>query len=72
MNFKNIYATVNWSSNPAIHSVIEGIIAFTGPSSLAYDVALQDLAQIDNPLYCDRRPRLNDYAYNQWTVEEIS
>ncbi len=72
MNFKNIYATVNWSSNPAIHSVIEGIPAFTGPSSLAYDVALQDFSQIDNPLYCDRRQWLNDYAYTEWTVEEIS
>ena len=72
MNFKNIYATVNWSSNPAIHSVIEGIPAFTGPSSLAHDVALQDFSQIDNPLYCDRRQWLNDYAYTEWTVEEIS
>ena len=72
MNFKNIYATVNWSSNPAIHSVIEGIPAFTGSSSLAYDVALQDFSQIDNPLYCDRRQWLNDYAYTEWTVEEIS
>ena len=72
MNFKNIYATVNWSSNPAIHSVIEGIPAFTGPSSLAYDVAMQDFSQIDNPLYCDRRQWLNDYAYTEWTVEEIS
>ena len=72
MNFKNIYATVNWSSNPAIHSVIEGIPAFTGSSSLAHDVALQDFSQIDNPLYCDRRQWLNDYAYTEWTVEEIS
>ena len=72
MNFKNIYATVNWSSNPAIHSVIEGIPAFTGPSSLAYDVALQDFSQIDNPLYCDRRQWLNDYAYTEWTPGDVT
>src|SRR6056300_885787 len=43
MKFDNIYATVSWSSNPGIHSVINGVHAFVGPSSLAYDVANKDL-----------------------------
>tara|TARA_E500000178_G_scaffold156856_1_gene156658 strand:- start:3336 stop:4178 length:843 start_codon:yes stop_codon:yes gene_type:complete len=72
LGFKNIFATVNWSSNPAIHSVLQGVPAFTGPSSLAYDVTLQDLNQIENPLYCDRQQWLNDYAHTEYTVEEIS
>ena len=72
MNFNNIFATISWSSNPAIHSVIEGIPAFTGPSSLAYDVSLQDFTQIDDPLYPDRTQWLNDYAWTEFTIEEIS
>ena len=72
MQFNNIWATVSWSSNPAIHSVINGVPAFTGPSSLAYDVAEQNLRNIENPLYGDRTQWLNDYAHTEYTVEEIS
>ena len=72
MGFDNVWATVSWSSNPAIHSVIEGVPAFTGPSSLAFDVALQNLRQIEDPLYCDRTQWLNDYAHTEYTIEEIS
>ena len=72
MGFDNIWATVSWSSNPAIHSVIEGVPAFTGPSSLAFDVTLQNLRQIEDPLYCDRTQWLNDYAHTEHTIEEIS
>ena len=46
--------------------------AFTGPSSLAFDVALQDIRQIEDPLYCDRTQWLNDYAHTEYTIEEIS
>jgi len=72
MRFANIWATVSWSSNPGIHSVIEGVPAFTGPSSLAFDVALQNLREIESPLYCDRTQWLNDYAWTEFTIEEIS
>jgi hypothetical protein len=72
MAFNNIWATVSWSSNPGIHSVIEGVPAFTGPSSLAFDVAEQDLNKIEDPLYPDRQQWLNDYAWTEFTVEEIS
>lgn len=72
MKFSNIWATVSWSSNPGIHSVINGVPAFTGPSSLAFDVALQDIRQIEDPLYCDRTQWLNDYAHTEYTIEEIS
>ena len=72
MQFDNIWATVSWSSNPGIHSVINGVPAFTGPSSLAFDVAEQNLRNIDNPLYGDRTQWLNDYAHTEYTIEEIS
>ena len=72
MQFDNIWATVSWSSNPAIHSIIDGVPAFTGPSSLAFDVAEQNLRNIENPLYGDRTQWLNDYAHTEYTIEEIS
>ena len=72
MQFNNIWATVSWSSNPAIHSIINGVPAFTGPSSLAFDVAEQNLRNIENPLYCDRTQWLNDYAHTEYTIGEIS
>lgn len=72
MQFDNIWATVSWSSNPAIHSIINGVPAFTGPSSLAFDVAEQNLSNIENPLYGDRTQWLNDYAHTEYTIEEIS
>lgn len=72
MKFDNIWATVSWSSNPGIHSIINGVPAFTGPSSLAFDVAEQNLRNIENPLYPDRTKWLNNYAWTEFTLEEIS
>ena len=72
MNFDNVHATVSWSSNPGIHSVLKGVPAFVGPSSLAYDVSMKSLANIDNPPIVDRQQWLNDYAYTEWTVQEIA
>ena len=40
------YAVVNWSSNPATKAIMEGIPAFVGPSSLAYDVGNINLKDI--------------------------
>ena len=74
MRFDNIFATVSYSSNPGIHSILEGVPAFVGPSSLAYDVAddIDFLHNIESPLYGDRTKWLNDYAWTEFTVEEIS
>jgi len=74
MNFHNIYATVSYSSNPGIHSIIEGIPAFVGPASLAYDVGndIDFLHDIENPLRPNRQQWLNDYAWSEYTLEEIS
>ena len=72
MAFDNIYCTVSWSSNPGIHSVIHGVPAFVGPSSLAYDVAGHDLNLIEYPQTPNRSQWLNDYAWTEYTVEEIA
>jgi len=71
MSFEDVWATISWSSNPGIHSVINGVPAYTGPSSLAYNVSMQDLSTIENPALPDREQWLNDYAWSEFTVEEI-
>jgi len=72
MGFNDIHATISWSSNPGIHSIIDGVPSFVGPSSLAYPVSNTDLSQIENPLMPDRTEWLNNYAYTEYTVEEIA
>jgi hypothetical protein len=72
MTFSDAHAVINWSSNPGIHSVINGVPAFVGPSSLAYDVANHSLDNIENPSTPDREQWLNDYAHTEWTIQEIS
>ena len=74
MQFDNIWATISHSSNPGIHSVISGVPSFVSNSSLAYDVAndIDFLHNIETPLMPDRTQWLNDYAWTEFTVEEIS
>ena len=72
MDFDNVYCTVSWTSNPGIHSVIEGVPSYTSPSSLAWDVSIKSLVNLNNPPLPDRTQWLNDYAHTEWTVEEIS
>ena len=74
MGFNNVHCTISYSSNPGVHSVIEGVPAFVSPSSLAYDVGndIDFLHDIEQPLMPDRQQWLNDYAWTEFTVEEIS
>ena len=72
LKFNNTWATVSWSSNPGIHSIIEGVPAVVNADSLAYGVAEHDLANIENPRQPDRTQWLNDYAWTEFTVEEIA
>lgn len=74
IDYSDIYATISYSSNPGIHSILNGVPAFVGPSSLAYDVAddIDFLEKIENPHMPDRQQWLNDYAWTEYTVEEIA
>lgn len=69
--YANAWAVVNWSSNPAVEAVRNGIPVFVGPSSLAWDVGNQSIETINNPLRPERQQWLNDLAHTEWTVEEI-
>tara|TARA_B000000609_G_C24127788_1_gene323491 strand:- start:358 stop:1101 length:744 start_codon:yes stop_codon:yes gene_type:complete len=68
----NAYAVVNWSSNPATQAVMQGVPVYVGPDSLAFDVGCPNLASINAPVMPDRTQWLNDIAYTEWTIEEIS
>ena len=74
MGFNDIHCTISYSSNPGIHSIIEGVPAFVSTHSLAYDVAndIDFLHDIENPVMPDRTQWLNDYAHTEYTIEEIS
>ena len=74
MKFDNIHATISYSSNPGIHSIINGVPAFVGTSSLAYDVGndIDFLHDIEEPHMGARQHWLNNYAHTEWTIEEIS
>ena len=74
MGFNDIWATISYSSNPGIHSIINGIPAFVGTGSLAYDVGndIDFLHDIEAPLMPNRQQWLNDYAHTEWTVQEIT
>ena len=72
LNFSNAWAVVSWSSNPGIHAVLNGIPAFVGEQSLAYDVTNHDFRTIKSPKTPDRQQWLNDYVHTEWTTEEIA
>jgi len=74
MGFDDVHCTISWSSNPGIHSVINGVPAFVSTHSLAYPVAndIDFLHDIERPMMPDRQQWLNDYAHTEYTVEEIS
>jgi hypothetical protein len=74
MGFNDVWATISYSSNPGIHSVIEGVPAFVSTHSLAYDAGndIDFLYDIEKPLMLDRTQWLNNYAWTEFTVDEIS
>lgn len=74
LDFADIWATVSYSSNPGIHSIIAGVPAFVSTHSLAYDVGndIDFLHDIQSPVMPDRTQWLNDYAHTEYTIEEIS
>jgi len=72
MKFDNIWATVSWSSNPGIHSIINGVPAFVGPSSLAWNVANASLEDIEDPHMGAREEWLEEYAHTEHTIDEIA
>lgn len=74
LTFERIWATLSYNSNPGPQSIIAGVPAFVETNSLAYPVGndIDFLHDIENPLMPDRSQWLNDYAWTEFTLEEIS
>jgi hypothetical protein len=71
-NVDNVYAVVNYSSNPGIHAVLNGVPAYVGEHSLARPVASDIFGDYNLPQRPDRQQWLNDLVHNEWSVKEIS
>lgn len=67
----NAWAVVNWNSGPGVKSILAGVPAFVGASSLASPVANLRLSAIENPLRPDRTEWLIKLAHTEWTLPEI-
>jgi hypothetical protein len=72
LNLDNTYALVNWSSNPATEAVMNGVPVYVSEHSLSYDVGNPIFGDYNNPKKPDRQQWLNDLAYTEWSVPEIS
>ena len=70
--FDSAWALVNYSSNPAMQSVFNGIPVFVSPASLCYDVGNNKLANINNPVMPDRQQWANKLSYTEWWIDEIA
>ena len=65
------WAVVNWNSNPAVISALQGVPVFVGAHSLAAPVGNMALADIESPLMPDRDQWVNDLAWHEWYTDEI-
>ena len=72
LTFKRAWASVSWSGNTGVHSVMEGVPAITGPHSLAHTVSETCLSQIEDPAQPNRTQWLNDLAWTEFTLDEIA
>ena len=74
LSFSKVHAVISYSSNPGPQAILNGVPAFVSPSSLAYEAAndLDFLHDIENPWKPDRTKWLNDYAWTEYTLDEIS
>jgi hypothetical protein len=70
--YDHAWAVVNWSSNPAVEAVRNGIPVFVGPSSLAWDVSNHSFDTINDPIEPNRQQWLNDLAHTEYTIQEIA
>jgi len=68
---KHTWAVINYSSNPAIIAVFNGIPVFVSDQSLCYDVGNINISKINNPVMPNRNEWANKLAYTEWTTNEI-
>lgn len=67
----DVFCLVTYNSITATEAVFNGIPAFTLAPNAASPVCLQNLSQIEKPIYPDREAWVNHLAYGQFTVQEM-
>ena len=68
---KHTWAVINYSSNPAMIAVFNGIPVFVSEQSLCYDVGNINISKINNPVMPNRNKWANKLAYTEWWQKEI-
>ena len=68
---QDAHAVVNYNSNPAIESVLEGVPVFVDNSSLCRSVGNTIGGDIENPVTPDRTEWCKRISYCEWFVDEI-
>jgi hypothetical protein len=68
---KHAWAVINYSSNPAMMAVFNGVPVFVSEASLSYDVGNTMISEINNPVMPDRTQWANKLAYTEWWPKEI-
>lgn len=67
----NAWAVVNYSSNPAMEAVMNGIPVFVSQDSLCYEVGNESIADINHPKMPNRQTWANKLSYTEWFPDEI-
>lgn len=71
-DLKNAWATVVFTSNASVTSVLNGIPVFAcDEGCMAWDVANHDIANIEHPQMPDRSRWLNKLAFSQFNCAEL-
>lgn len=69
---KNCHAVVGYGTVASVEAVLAGVPAFCGRNCPATPVGLQDLSQIESPVYPDREPWFNSLTWSQFKLSEIA
>lgn len=68
---RGAHALVTHQSNAAVEAVIMGCPVFVDDGSAASLVGKTDIAEIEHPIYPDRKPWLWSLAYSQYSEDEL-
>ena len=66
------HLVINWSSGPAVESIINGVPVLVSEDSFAHSVSTDSITQIDNPSKPDRKYWCEKMAYTEWYEEELA
>lgn len=74
-DFKNAFVVIGINSNSLLEAMIYGLPVFVlDHGSLIYDIANNDLSQIENPKFPNDKikyQKFYDIAYTQWNLKEL-